>query len=245
MINSRTYHGLTLDTAKFKSERICYILLPEGLKEDGKKWMEEAAERYACNIVALSGMDWNESLTPWAAEGVFRKAKPFGGRSEVFLRDLKSDYFPGIESSLGIKHPERYLAGISLSGLFAVWSVFKCDLFLGVASISGSMWYDGFAEWTKDRMPSACVKKVFISLGDKESKTKDKRMSSVEDATLQVVSNLREKGTLVEYALEEGVTHFSPVVPRLEKALESLFGGLDTMLQTAGSAYPHLTDSQI
>lgn len=222
MIWTRTYHGLTLDSVSAPSERICYILLPEGLKEDGRRWMEGAAVRYASNIVVISGMEWNDDLTPWSAEGVFRKAKPFGGRAESFLKNLRDDCFPNVEPILGIRHPQRCLIGVSLSGLFAIWSIFKCDLFDAIASVSGSLWYDGFVDWVKESTPSKTASRLYASLGDREKKSKDKRMSSVEVSTLRIMDMMRGKGLDVEFVLEENTTHFSPVIPRLEKALDSL-----------------------
>ena len=222
MIETITYHGTLLDIVKSTTDRICYILLPEGLKDDGHMWMEDAAGRYGITLVVISGMNWNDDLTPWSADGVFRKSKTFGGRAELFLKNLRDDYFPNIESTIGIRNPERYLIGISLSGLFAVWSVFKCDLFDAVASISGSLWYDGFASWTEGQKLSERLRKVSVFLGDREKKSKDKRMSTVEDETLRSVEIMRRKGASVEFVLEENTTHFSPVVPRLEKALVSL-----------------------
>ena len=222
MTETRTYHGITLDVVRSTTERICYILLPEGLKDDGRRWMEDAAGRYGVTLVAMHGMEWNDDLTPWGADGVFRKAKPFGGRADLFLKNLREDLFPNVESQLGIRHPERFLIGISLSGLFAIWSVFKCDLFTGTASISGSLWYDGFASWTEGQTLSGRIKKVSVLIGDREKKSKDRRMATVEDETLKVVEILRRKGASIVFELEENTTHFSPVVPRLEKALASL-----------------------
>lgn len=213
-------------------QRICYILLPEGLKEDGRLWMEEAAGRYGITLVAMYGIAWNDDLTPWVAEGVFRKAKPFGGQATAFLQNLRDEYFPQIESQIGLDHPERYLIGISLSGLFAVWSLFNCGPFAGIASISGSLWYDGFISWAQDKTPSNSVKKIFISLGDREKRSKDRRMSTVEDATLRFVEDLRRKGVAVDFVLEENTTHFSPVVPRLEKALEALLADAANQSET-------------
>lgn len=224
MISSRTYHGITFDWVAAAGERVCYILLPEGLKDDGRAWMETAAERFGVSVVAMSGMDWNDALTPWGAEGVFKKAKPFAGHAELFLKDLREDYFPSVEASLGLKRPERYLVGISLSGLFAVWSLFKCSLFAGVASISGSLWYNGFAEWVNNQTLAAPERRVFLSLGDREKKSKDKRMATVEDATRLVVDSLRAKGASVSFLLEPDTTHFSPLVPRLSLAFDGLFG---------------------
>lgn len=233
MTETRTYHGITLDTVRSSTERICYILLPEGLKDEGMKWMEQAAARHSCSIVVISGMDWNDDLTPWGAEGVFRKAKPFAGHADVFLKMLREDVLTNVEAQLGLKHPERFLAGVSLSGLFAIWSVFKCDIFVGIASISGSLWYDGFASWTKGQEPSERVGKVFVSLGDREKKSKDRRMATVEEMTLQVVENLRAEGVETEFLLEENTTHFSPMVPRLEKALESLLPDPENQVKSA------------
>ena len=222
MNETRTYHGITLDVVRNSTDRICYILLPEGLKDDGRRWMEDAAVRHGITLVAMHGMEWNDDLTPWGAEGVFRKSKPFAGHADLFLKNLREDLFPNVETQLGIRHPERFLIGISLSGLFAIWSVFKSDLFDAVASVSGSLWYDGFASWTEGQKLSERVRKVSVLLGDKEKKSKDRRMATVEEMTLQTVEILRRKGASVEFELEEDTTHFSRVVPRLEKALASL-----------------------
>ena len=222
MFETRTYHGITLDVVRNSTERICYILLPEGLKDDGRRWMEDASGRYGITLVAMHGMEWNDDLTPWGAEGVFRKAKPFAGHADLFLKNLREDLLPNVESQLGIRHPERFLVGISLSGLFAVWAVFRSDIFDAAASVSGSLWYEGFASWTEGQKLSERVRKVSILLGDREKKSKDRRMATVEEMTLQTVENLRRKGVPVEFELEKDTTHFSPIVPRLEKALASL-----------------------
>lgn len=214
---------MSLDIARADSERVCYILLPDGLREDGLKWLEPASAVHGVTLVAMSGMDWNDTLTPWSADGVFKKAKPFGGHADIFLKDLREDFFPSIEASLGLKKPERYLTGVSLSGLFAVWCCFKSDFIQGAASISGSLWYDGFAEWAESQSLSPAIRRIFLSLGDREKRSRDSRMSTVEDATMKVVESLRSKGGDVKFILEENTTHFSPLIPRLDLALAGLF----------------------
>lgn len=228
MLQSRTYHGITLDIAKTDSGRVCYLLFPEGLKDEAARWMEQAAERYSVNIVMLSGMEWNDVMTPWSAFGVMKKEKPFGGHADLFLKDLREDYFPAVEALLGLRKPERSLVGISLSGLFSIWCCFKCDFIRNFASISGSLWFDKFNFWAEDQPLSPSVGRVFLSLGDREKKSKDKRMATVEDATLQVVESLSNKGADVRFHLEKNSTHFSPVVPRLELAMEELFSPAET-----------------
>ena len=222
MITTRAYHGLEFSIARFCNSRICYILLPEGLKEDGLKWMEEASQQYACTIVTITGMDWNDALTPWPAKGVFKKEKDFGGKAQDFLKELPGEYFLSIETAIGVKKAERTLVGISLSGLFAVWASTQTDIFTGIASISGSMWFDNFSEWFKEAQINPSVKKFFLSLGSKEKKSKDARMATVEDTTNAIAEAIQTKGFSVEYVIDEG-THFSPIVPRLDLALKFLY----------------------
>lgn len=222
MIQTRPYHGFQIAISRFNSNKICYILLPKGLKEDGMTWMEEAAEEFRCNIIVISGMDWNNDLTPWPAKGIFKKEKNFGGKASAFLKDLTEEYLDNIESSIGVASAERALVGISLSGLFAIWAGTQTDKFNGIASISGSLWYDDFTSRFASMSVNPSVQKFFISLGQKEKKSKEPRMSTVEDATNEIVRILKEKGVPVDYVLDPG-THFSPIVPRLQEAFSSLY----------------------
>lgn len=127
--------------------KVCYILLPEGAMPEVLKWAEKAADENSCDLVLISGMDWNADMSPWMADGVMKKEKVFYGGAPTFLKELVKDSIPTVEQWLGLKAPRRYLMGISLSGLFAVWSLVQTDIFKGVASVSGSLWFDGFADW--------------------------------------------------------------------------------------------------
>lgn len=222
MIQSRAYHGLQFTIARFSSDKVCYILLPEGLKEDGISWMEKAADEFGCNIIVISGMDWNNDLTPWPAKGIFKKEKDFGGKAPLFLKNLKEDLLVNIENSIGVSKPERALVGISLSGLFAIWASTQTDKFPLIGSVSGSLWYDDFVERFSQMAINSSVRKIFISLGDKEKNSKEPRMAAVERATEEVVANIKSKGIQVEFVLDNG-THFSPIIPRLQAALNSLY----------------------
>ena len=221
LIETITYHGLHLSIARNAGNRICYVLLPEGLQEDVTKVVEEYAEKFGCNIALITGMDWNRDMTPWPAQGVFKKEKPFEGMAEDFLELLIGDILPYAEDSLDLCRPGRYLTGISLSGLFAVWTLFRTDAFMAVASISGSLWYDGFTEWANQQPIVNTAAKVHLSLGNKEKYSKNPRMAVVEDATGQVAGRLEAAGCDVDFQTVPG-THFSPIVPRLELALSAI-----------------------
>lgn len=221
MTVTRLYHGLRLDIVPAASARICYVPMMEGTRDEAVAWAEMAAERSGCTLAVLSGMDWNDDLTPWPASGVFRKAKPFGGHAGRFLERLEGDFIPDIECALGLQAPERCLMGVSLAGLFAVWAGCRSRLFSSVASISGSLWYDGFVEWLGGAPVSPTLRQVFLSLGDREKHTKEPRMVRVEDATGTVAAILQRRGVRTAFTLEPG-THFSPLIPRLDAALIAL-----------------------
>lgn len=196
------------------------MILPQGIKEDLTAGLGILSEKYGVSIVVIEDVDWNDDLTPWPAEGVFRKAKPFGGKAALFLDKLTREIIPDAEKKLGIEEAERTILGVSLSGLFAVWSMFKTNAFTNVISISGSLWYDGFVEWMEVNTPSPGIKKVCMLLGEKEKNAKDKRMATVEKKTIAAANILKEKSQAsVMSELVEG-THFSPIMPRLERGFE-------------------------
>ena len=203
---------------------ICYMILPEGIKSDLYDGLKGLSEKHGVSIVVIEAVDWNDDLTPWPAAGVFKKAKPFGGRAASFLNKLTDEIIPKTEKELGIENAERTLLGVSLSGLFAVWAAFNTDAFTNIISISGSLWYDNFVEWMKDQTTLPQLKKVCMLLGEKEKNSKEKRMATVEERTLVAADILKAKSQVaVSFELVEG-THFSPIMPRLERAFEVAFG---------------------
>lgn len=208
----------------YKTDKVCYLILPEGVSKDLSADLQELAELFSLSFVMVGGVDWNDDLTPWSASGVFKKAKPFGGQASAFLTKLCNEIVPKAEGELGLAHPQRTLMGVSLSGLLAVWTAFNTDVFQNVISISGSLWYDGFAEWVKTREISPKVENICLLLGDKEKNAKEKRMATVEEKTSEIAAILKGKcqGKVV-FELVEG-THFSPVVPRMVKALSAVLG---------------------
>ena len=69
-----------LSFIKQSSNKICYMILPEGIRKDLHEGLNGLAEKHSVSIVVIEEVNWNDDLTPWPAEGVFKKAKPFGGR---------------------------------------------------------------------------------------------------------------------------------------------------------------------
>lgn len=200
----------------------------EGQAPDVKEWLETAGERYGIRLVLLPQADWNNDLTPWPAEPVFKKGKAFGGNAAAYLQRLENEILPGIEAELGGVPGERWLLGVSLAGLFAVWAAAASEgrgnrscPFARIAAISGSFWYPGFPQWLREQPPMSGLKAAYLSLGRKEAEGKNPHLKDIAAQTQEVAAILTEKGVPTTFAWTEG-THFAPVVPRLEQALNHL-----------------------
>lgn len=200
---------------------VCYIPMLEGQAPDVEAWLEKAGERYGVKLALLPQADWNNDLTPWPSEPVFKKGKTFGGKAEAYLQRLESEILPGIEAELGGVPEERWLLGVSLAGLFAVWAAARTDTFDRIAAISGSFWYPGFPQWLREHPLATGLKAAYLSLGRKEAEGKNPHLKNIAAQTQEVVDILTEKGIPTTFAWTEG-THFAPVVPRLEQALNHL-----------------------
>lgn len=218
MKTSRIYHELNLDIVTTESDDMCYVLLPERMKEADMNWLEEVVQKYPVNIVAISGMKWNDDLTPWKAPALNPKEEDFKGKAKNFLSSLLSDLFINTEQSLRLNHPKRHLIGISLSGLFALWATTETNKFNSVASISGSLWFDGFVEWFKEQ--ELLADRYFLSLGDKEMKAKNERLASIGTCTESILQIIQDKSKEVTFISDEG-NHFEFFKERLEKAISS------------------------
>ena len=201
----------------------------EGQTPEVQEWLETAGKRYGISFVLLPHFDWNDDLTPWPAEPVFKKGKPFGGRAENFLYQLEQIAVPAIEAKLGLVPDERWLLGVSLAGLFAVWAAAtqagreasRGGIFTRIAAISGSFWYPGFVSWLRTQPRYPGLKSAYLSLGRREAEGKNPYLKDIAVQTQQVADILTEKGIPTTFEWTEG-THFAPVIPRLEQALKHL-----------------------
>lgn len=162
------------------------------------------------SVLGISDFDWNEMLSPWPAEKIFKKGDDFAGRADEMLAWILS------QEELTGSWEEIIIAGYSLAGLFALYACTKTDRFTGCASVSGSLWFPGFAEYMKDHPVHA--RKVYLSLGDREKDTKNPVMKEVENNTL-IIRDLLAAYTDVFFEMNPG-GHFNDPALRMKKALE-------------------------
>ena len=172
-------------------------------------------------LAAISGVDWNRELSPWPAPGVFRGGGDFGGEGPAFLDMLTGQIVPPVEAQLGFAPVSRAVAGYSLAGLFALWSVFQTDVFDRVASVSGSLWFDGFMDYMRSSAPPNSLRQIYLSLGDREKNTRNQRMAAVEDCTRRAEELLRGWNIPVMFEMNPG-GHFQDIPGRIARGIDQL-----------------------
>ncbi len=172
-------------------------------------------------LISIDGVDWNKNMSPWYAKKVFKSDKDFSGDADIYLNVLTNKIIPEIENVLGFIPEERGIVGYSLAGLFALYTLYKTDLFQLAASVSGSLWYDEFINYIKTNEMQSQVKRIYLSLGVKEINTKNQRMQQVEDATINAEQHFKKLGIYTIYEENTG-GHFTEAIERIVKALNWL-----------------------
>ena len=116
-----------------------------------------------------------------------------------------------------LNDPEKkyYIGGYSLAGLFALWAAFQTDKFEGVAAASPSIWFPGFIDYMKDH--EIKTGKVYLSMGDKEEKTRNPVMATVGDCIRKAHAFLGSRGTDIILEWNRG-NHFKEFDLRTAKA---------------------------
>lgn len=156
-------------------------------------YIEEHTQTSFCHI-AIRINKWNAELTPWSAPPVFGKI-PFGDGAHSTLLYIIEHLIPTLNKrySLGLNKGNTILGGYSLAGLFSLWTAYQHEVpFRGIVSASPSAWYIGWLEYAENHQPQ--VEHAYLSLGDKEEKTKAKLMSTISKDILRQEQIFTEQG---------------------------------------------------
>ena len=95
------------------------------------------------NFCAIGNLDWNSDMSPWEIAPISKNDVPCKGKADEYLEQLVSKIIPEVR-----KDPEYIaLCGYSLAGLFAIYSLYRTDIFSRIASASGSFWYPNFCKF--------------------------------------------------------------------------------------------------
>jgi len=184
----------------------------------------DGMEQEASMIRDLSGMDfrllavrvdWFRDLSPWPAPAVWGKIPFGGGAPETLERILKLTGEPGKQYVLG---------GYSMGGLFALWAACRTDAFFAVAAASPSVWFPGFAEYIKAN--GIRTGRVYLSLGDREEKTRNPAMAVVGDRIREIHAWLKSQAVPCCLEWNKG-NHFRDLEERMAKGFAWAMKGMD------------------
>lgn len=132
-------------------------------------------------LVAVEVADWNRDLSPWAAAPVFGDAAFGAGAAET------------LKAILPLCRGRRcYLGGYSLAGLFALWAGCRTEAFAGIAAASPSVWFPGFVDDLRGHAMRSGA--VYLSLGEREPRTRSPVMATVGDCIRASYDILRAQG---------------------------------------------------
>ena len=143
-------------------------------------------------LAAVIVDDWNEELSPWKAPPAFG-TEGFGDGAAKTLSLLRDGIQPFLDARKEGTIQKIFLGGYSLAGLFSLWAAGRADIFDGVAAVSPSVWFPGYMEYVRGEVLR--VDTVYLSLGDKEEKTRNQVMSRVGDSIRELYRILEENGT--------------------------------------------------
>ena len=165
-------------------------------------------------MIAVKVDDWNRDLSPWTAPAVFGN-EDFGDGAEDTLNEILK---------VCNDHDRKYIiGGYSLAGLFALWAAYHTDRFSGVAAASPSMWFPGFTDHMREN--DLKCRRIYLSLGDREEKTKNQVMATVGEKIKTAYEILREQGAECVLEWNQG-NHFKDADIRTVRAFSWV---LDTL----------------
>lgn len=168
----RTLDNRTVKIYKQGKEGLPVIYLND-YGDSGEDLLEQCEEGLCrpFNLVTISGFDWEEDLTPWAAGDIVSDDDNFAGKASEHLTWMLERVRPYVEEILGEINSVSYISGFSLAGLFALWSLYQTDVFYGAVCVSGSLWYPGFKAYAMKYEIKRQPSRVYFSIGGKESNT--------------------------------------------------------------------------
>ena len=102
-----------------------------------------------------------------------------------------------------------------MAGLFSLWTAYQTDVFAGIAAVSPSVWFPGFIDYMREHEIKSKI--VYLSLGDREEKTRNQVMAQVGNCIRSGYEWLKECG--VDCTLEwNSGNHYRELDMRTAKA---------------------------
>lgn len=164
-------------------------------------------------LVIVRNLDWNHDMVPWDSPPAFKNADPCTGGADDYLRLLTEEIIPTAEKGLSAPPQWRGITGYSLAGLFALYAIYRTEMFSRVGSMSGSLWFPGIIEYVVSHEPKRWPDCIYFSLGDKECKTRNPMLKNVRQNTEEIYTFYKENGIKTLYQLNPG-NHYNHAAER-------------------------------
>ena len=171
-------------------------------------------------LAAFKVDDWNDDLSPWPAPPAFGD-ESFGGHGPRTLAWVEGTLLPALDAP---RYSEILVAGYSLAGLFALYAARASDAFAGAAGGSPSVWLPGWLDFAAAHPTRA--QRVYLSLGDREARTRNPMMRTVADNLQATHRILQDQGVPTMLEWNPG-NHFREPEVRMAKGLAWLLEGRD------------------
>ena len=191
------------------------IIYLNTFSDEGQK-VYGAAQPDGCppfTLVSISDLDWNHDMAPWDSPAALKKGEPFTSGADDYLRLLVEEIIPRAEKEFPGPPTWRGIAGYSLAGLFALYAIYQTDVFSRVGCMSGSLWFPGFKEYVFSHEPKRRPDCIYFSLGDKEAKTRNPVLKTVQENTEEIWAFYQSKGIDTVFQLNPG-NHFVQGIER-------------------------------
>lgn len=190
---------------------------------DGKSVVDEMTRLRVAdfNLLCIGKLNWDHDMTPWYCPPLSPEDTPCTGGADEYLNLLLNEIIP--EARERIRGESAYLgiAGYSLAGLFALYAMYRTDAFDRVASMSGSLWFPDFKEYCLTHEIKRKPDKMYLSLGDKEAKSKNKMLMTVQENTEALATYYKELCIDVTWELNPG-NHFKDAALRSAKGIMAI-----------------------
>ena len=188
-------------------------------EESGEMLIAEC-EKLKCrpfHLVTISELQWNDDMSPWKSEPVFKNGESFGGNAADFTSLLTEQVIPFAEK-LTETTSHRVIAGYSMAGLYALYAPYVTDVFSEIVCASGSVWYPNFVSYIENNEYIRQPDSVYLSLGDKESRTKNPYLSQTESCMEKLYQHFRQMNIPSVFEMNQG-NHYKDAVLRLAKGI--------------------------
>lgn len=190
---------------------------------NGKSVAEELGKLNAPdhNLLVIGNLNWDHDMCPWGCPALSKNDTPCTGGANEYLGLLLSEILPKAKEMLVGQPAFTAITGYSLAGLFALYTLYKTDVFDRAASMSGSLWFPDFKDYVLTHEMLRKPDKLYLSLGDKEAKARQPLLKTVQENTESIAEHCRTLGIDVTFEMNEG-NHFKEPALRSAKGIAAI-----------------------